>query len=523
MVASAVRIDLTDKRELDATHRRLMNDTWQEDAWEYYDFIGEIKYTATLLSNVLSRVRIYPAFVTDISSVPSSLVSIPDFDKHTVETSAEAIRTLTSGNGGMSGLLRNASLNLFIAGECYLIKEPARLSKNLPEKWSIRSVSEIVVGNVGKGKKTAMQIRSRRDTPATEWIPIPEGSFVGRLWRSHPRYTEEADSSIRGVLELLDELLLANRQARINTKSRMHAGILGIPDDIDNAYQSDGDLDETSDNMADMSDDASQSFQDELLHALTAPIKDEADASSIVPLILRGSKEAIAAIKYITLDRSIDPLLLQRAEAVMNRVLAGLDIPKDVVNGLAAVKYSNAVMIEESLYKAHVEPLVLMIVDQLTEVFYRPYLVASGVDPEIASRCVLWYDPSAITTRTNKADAALELYNANAISEAALRRAHGFPESDAPTQNEKAWRLSAKQGLISEPIMEALIKYNIPDLFSMARQNELQNTDPSTQGDLSKALGGDAPPAASSDIITPDASTPASKPTPPAPTDLVEP
>ena len=511
MTASAVRINLKDSRQVDATARRLQHDTWQDDVWEYYDLIGEVKFTANMLANVLSRIRLYPALITDNSTVPSNLSSIKDYDLDTIKIASDALDILSTGNGGISGLLRDAGLNMFVAGECYLVQEPARFSTGTTSKWQIRSVSEIVVEKGRDGDK--ISIKPRRDARREDHIDLNDDMFCGRMWRNHGRYSDEADSSLRGLLELLDELLVANREARIASRSRLGNGILAIPDDFDAAFQSDGDYGEDGE-MAELSDDESQSFQEALIEALSAPVNDENSVAGIFPTIIRGPKEAIAAIRHISIGKNLDPEAQIRADKILDRVLAGMDVPKDVVTGLASVKYSNAVMIEEALYKAHIEPLVLMIVDQLTEVFYRPFLLENDVHPDIVAKSTLWYDPSAITTKPSKAESASEGFEKGIISESAWRRSHGFPEADAPTQNEKAWRLAQDQGLISEPIMEALIKFNIPELYEMARAAETAKIAPEDQSALSEALGGEAP-AAPDDIMTTNEDETA--------TDLVEP
>lgn len=514
MTASAVRVDLKDSRQVDATARRLQTDTWQDDVWEYYDLIGEVKFTATMLASVLSRIRLYPALITDNSTVPSNLSSIKDYDVNIIELASDALDTLATGNGGISGLLRDAGLNMFVAGECYLVEEPGRLSTGTTPKWQIRSVSEIVVEKMGRGKADRISIKPRRDAHKDDYIVLTPDAFCGRMWRNHPRFSDEADSSLRGLLELLDELLISNREARINSRSRLGNGILAIPDDFDAAFQSDGDYDESDSEMAELTDDAQDTFQELLLAGLSAPINDENSTAGLLPTMIRGPKEAIAAIRHISLGKNLDPETQIRADKVLDRILAGMDVPKDVVTGLASVKYSNAVMIEEALYKAHIEPLVLMIVDQLTEVFYRPFLLENGVDPKIVRKSTIWYDPSAITTKPSKAEAASEGFDKGIISEAAWRRSHGFPEADAPTQNEKAWKLAQAQGLISEPIMEALIKFNIPELYEMARTAEMANTAPKDQAALDTALGGEET-TSSDDIITTNDNETA--------TDLVEP
>ena len=98
------------------------------------------------------------------------------------------------------------------------------------------------------------------------------------------------------------------------------------------------------------------------------------------------------------------------ADAALDRMLQGIDLPKDIVTGLADVKYANGLVITDDVYRAHIEPLVLMLVDSLTSVYLRPKLEAAGVPPQLIERIVFWYDPSAIVTRPDRSQAANEGY-----------------------------------------------------------------------------------------------------------------
>ncbi|UDL16763.1 portal protein [Arthrobacter phage Atuin] len=501
LTSSAARVDLKNKREVEAINKRRQQDKWQEEAWEYFDLIGEIKASATLIASVMSRVNLYGAYVDDSSSVPSSVRRVEGLDEAFVKTVEDTLWWLESGNGGTSGLLRTAALNMFVTGECYLVREPARFSSGEGEKWQIRSIDEIASTT---GRNSQVVIKPRRDSKPVDYIPLPQNGYVCRMWRPHPRFADEADSSLKGVLDTCDELLLINRLSAATAKSRLNAGLLFVPDGLSNVTQSDGNLDGEEGAMA---DDVSDSFEEDLIDTMTTPISDVSSASAIVPIVLRGPEDLGEKIIHIKFERALDPQLVQRADKALERILAGLDIPMDVAKGLSGVKYSNAILIEEQLYKAHIEPMILLIVDQLTVGFLRPALRAQGVSEDLVQRATIWYDPSAITAKPSKAEAATILFDKNAISLQALRRANGFSESDAPSELERVQRLAYERAVLSDALSESLLDTMVPEeVKEAARQQQLATSDPASANALSQALGGDpnaAPAPAGTDTMNP--------------------
>ncbi len=140
-------------------------------------------------------------------------------------------------------------------------------------------------------------------------------------------------------------------------------------------------------------------------------------------------------------------------------------MPKDVVTGLANVKYSNALQIDETLYKTHIEPLMLLIADALTVVYLRPYLLANGFVDSDVSRITVWYDPSAISTRNDRASDADMGFDKMAISLSTWRHAHGFSDADAPTPEELAIRMFFEKGMLTPELTEAALAALAPDMM----------------------------------------------------------
>lgn len=513
ITAAAVQIAINDKGEVERFKQRRTGGSsdWQSESWEYYDAIGEIKYAFNLVASVVSRIRLYAAAVDNPAESPVPVHNSDVVDQRLASAAERALSRLDSAYGGQAGLLRDAALNLSVSGECYLVQFPARKGSGVPESWDIRSTDELQVD-----AKNQYLIIPRRDIVtsggknAAAALKLPNTSFVGRIWRAHPRYSEEADSSMRGLLDLCAELLLLNRTFRATARSRLNAGALYLPDGLSVAASPDPDYpyDDENNLSPDMTaEEAADEFEDQLIDAMTTPIRDEDSASAVVPLIIRGPAELGDRIKQFKFERSFDPSLAQRADRVLERILQGLDVPKDVVTGLANVKYSNALQIDEALYKAHIEPLMLIIVDALTVMYLRPALLSAGFREEDVKRVCLWYDPSQVATRNDRAADADSGFDRMAVSFDTWRRAHGFSTADAPEAKEVALRLLMEKGTISPELTQQMINMISPDIMNKIREvqqaESVAPVPPEIEQILNQAAGTPAPAPAPTEEVPP--------------------
>lgn len=483
ITAAAAQMAINDKGEIAKFKQRRSGGSsdWQSEAWEYYDAIGEVKYAFNLVASVVSRIRLYAAVVDNPAETPISVRNSDVIDERLANAAERVLARLDSAYGGQAGLLKDAALNLCVSGECYLVHFPERLGSKLPESWDIRSIDELQLD-----ARNNYTIVPRRDVltssnsgSANSSYKLPSNAFVGRIWRAHPRYSEEADSSMRGLLDMCAELLLLNRTFRATARSRLNAGALYLPDGLSVAASPDPDYpydDENAINPGVTAEEAQDEFEDALMDAMTTPIRDEDSASAVVPLIIRGPAELGDKIKQFKFERSFDPALAQRADRVLERILQGLDVPKDIVTGLANVKYSNALQIDEALYKAHIEPLMLLIADALTVVYLRPALIASGFAEADVQRLVIWYDPSQVATRNDRAADADAGFDRMAVSYETWRRAHGFSTADAPDAKELAIRMLAEKGSISPELTQAMLSALAPGILDAARDAQQQQS-----------------------------------------------
>jgi hypothetical protein len=460
---------------------------WQREAWEYYDAIGEVKYAFSLLAAVMSRVRLYSGLILDPDAPPSSISTLQrrkanqtaleqekdvsdalsppvEITQEVIDAVDDVIRDLGSGHGGIPGLLRTYCINMSVPGECYLIRHQNR--------WSIRSTEEVQLRKVD-GKAVLKRMRSSNSASSVMGSAgeetLPKNAFIGRIWRPHPRFTGEPDSSMLALREMCDELLTLQRMIRAIARSRMNAGLLFVPDGISASSSS------QTESMADAELEVDP-FEQELMLALTAPVSDEANASTVVPMLARGPVELGKDIRYMSFSRDSDRGLIERADRTLDRILQGIDVPKDVVTGLANVKYSNAVQIDEALYKSHVEPLALLLCDALTTMYLRPALASRfpEMDESVLAKIAIWYDPTEVVTKPDPAQAASEGYDRYALSGDAWRRAHGFADTDAPDEDELARRVALERATVPPEIAASLIRSTLPEVFNKAQAENVE-------------------------------------------------
>lgn len=434
MVAGAQVINLNKARTRNPIRT---SQAWQIAAWDYTDQIGEMKYAFGLISGIVSRAVIFPAVNVAHDEVPvdtkdylNSVTEGQDAEEITraCKLASEYMSELVS----QSEILRRLAMNFGIAGECYLV--------NLSE-WTIASISEIKPG-------TPPKLQRYRD--ATKAIDLPKNTYIARLWRAHGRWSGEADSSVLGVLDQAEKIVLFDQVIRAVSRSRLGAGIVYYPSGLVPA--------------------SGRSIEEALAEVTTEPVEDEASQGTVVPLLLSGPSELGKELKRIDLARELDPQMIQASETAMDRLLAGLDIPKDIISGLADVRYSNALVIDDSLYKAHIEPMLMLICDALTDAYLRPRLRKAGIDSTVIDQIVVWYNPSNIVTRPDRSQSANEGYDRFLLSGEAWRNTRGYNELDAPSPEELIRRLALEKTQIPPDMATAMLEHLYPEFFQVQRK-----------------------------------------------------
>jgi hypothetical protein len=466
---------------------------WQTQAWQAFEAIGEVHYAVSLLGAVMSRVRLYIGVTTHADQPPSHiddyLATLKDADPtpadsrtaNTLQEARHLLSALTANTpGGEGGMLRQIGINLSVPGELYL-------ANTAPGRWEIASTDELVKHPDGTYALRSLRTGDSQPGPTsararTSDQPLPPDAFVARIWRSHPRYSREPDSSLLGVLDSCEQLVLLQQTLRSITRSRMGAGLVFIPEGIATSLNLDGQTD---------------AVEEAITRAAMTAVEDEASSDTVVPLVLKGPAELGKEIRWIPYGRPIEDQLVTLIDRTLERIMQGLDIPKDIVAGLANVRYSNAIVIDDNLYRSHIEPLVLLATDALTSVYLRPNLIRStDPDPQALSnpdhlinRVVIWADTSAVVTRPDRSQAANEGFDKRILSADAWRDARGFSDADAPTPEELLQRTVLDRGQIPPDLVQTLLELVAPAFFNQLQAGTAEQL-PSEVSDLLLPNGG---------------------------------
>lgn len=513
LVSSSARVRLSNKSEVEAIRQRSSTSiAWQTAAWQCYNLVGEVNYAFNYAASVLSRVRYHAAVVLALDNAPvdvSDAVQVTTDDNGSTRGMPGGIDPRLAkraayfmqkfgGRSGMVPIAKAFALNYQVAGECYLIC--------LDDQWSCRSTSEVKINAANQATLQPSQSVGTM-TPKR----LKKGTPIGRVWNQHPQYSADPDSSLRAVLSDCEELILLARLIRVTARARLNAGILFVPDTMSAAGRTIADEDDLTqgEGTGDGGDgelegveivDDDDEFEKELFTTLTAPVSAEDNAAAIVPMLVRGPADEGEKIKHILLNREVTTELANRSKDVLNRVLQGINAPKELATGISSSRYNNAQLIDEQSYKALVEPLALVLADAITDIYLRPMLRADAEVQEWAKdnetikeqieQIVCWYDPSEVVTPVDQSASSNDGWDRNVLSDSAWRKAHGFSDSDKPSEKELAMRLALKQVAVPPDVQQALLRVVLPTIYGKGQEASGQANGVGIPPDLQSLLEG---------------------------------
>ncbi|MEV4122934.1 hypothetical protein [Micromonospora sp. NPDC049645] len=436
MVAAATIVQQSTLRSV-ASHK-----PWQEQAWEYYDSVGELHSAVGWLGHALSRCKLYVGELPDDATQGDP--------KPTANNQAQQpLDELFGGPAGHAGMLSRLAVHLSVPGESFVIaldvdtpddttSTPTPTPLGLDgqpvvdpgvRRWLVASTDEFEQDK-GSGRVTVQLPDSDRKVTVDV-----DRSTVLRLWRPHARRAWDADSPSRACLDALRELVTCSAHINASLESRLAgAGMLVMPASA--TIPTNGQDDEPGDELHDDPQYA------KLIEAMVTPIGDRDSASAVVPIMVRVDDTSAAKIQYITFATPLDANVQKLREAAIRRLALGLDVPPEVLLGMTDANHWTGWQIEESAVKLSVEPLLTLIVNALTDNYLRPALRALGVGD--AERYVIWYDVSELVLRPNRFEQAVALWREGLLGAQAVLREGGFSEQDVPTSAERAEALLVK-------------------------------------------------------------------------------
>ena len=394
LVASAVRLPVVRRNSVNPQTK-----PWQAESARLYDVIGELRFVANWVGQVLSRARLVP------------VQGIDPYVEVKEGPVKEALDAYYGGWQGQQEMQRQTGIHLTVTGECYHVYYAKE------DRWAVLAYDKVKQ----QGKKVTADF-----SDGMGHVELTSGSDITiRVWNPHPMNPEEADSPVRANLTTLQEIERCNQHIQATLTSRLAgAGILFMPNEV------------TFPKPEDAPPDASNAdlFMSTLGEAMMTPIGDPGSPSAVVPIVVMTPGENLSDIKWQTFWSELSDQIITVRDAAIKRFALGMDVPPEVLTGLADTNHWNAWLVDEASVKAHTEPRLQVIANAITTAYLWPAIDGVVSDPR---QYGITADTTNIRLRPNKGSEAIELFDRDELSGAALRRETGFDDSDEPSDDER--------------------------------------------------------------------------------------
>lgn len=426
--------------------RTQTNADWQREGWYFFDVIGELRGPLVWIANAVSQADVHATELDPETGKPTG----PSDDATAKVVAAQVL----GGPARRGGLLRVLALCWQVAGEAWVIVKPtpAKRGKTQPDEWIVLPPSKV------KAKGQGAAARWTYTDPMTgDEVLLEPSARLFRVWCPHPADYVQADSSVRPALPICREVEKSSQNISARLDSRLaSAGLLALADELDFPK---GDHETTA-----------LAFMDELLAAAETGIQQPGTAAAVVPLVFNAPGELISsggAATFIDTATEFVSSVVELRNDALTRLAATLDMPKDVAAGTQGeANHWSAWQVEESTYKIFIEPLLKEIGDAITEQWFRPALVATGMDPERAEQFEIGWDTTAIVARPDDTENLRDLYDRVLISDEYMLSENGVPEDAMPDDEERTRRLLEKwvagaPTLLADPNVAGALGFDI--------------------------------------------------------------
>lgn len=383
-------------------------ETWQQAMWGIYDETPEVHYGLNFKRGAATRVRFFAA---EYSDDPEA-----DPEPTTNQQVIDIVEGLDQGQG-LSEMVGELIIHLDVAGEGYIVG-------TTPDDYASATTT---AADEAPLDALVWHAFSAHELQSDKWKALLKSgqAIAYRVWRPHPYQGSRPDSPLRAVSKVASELWDLTSLGQAQSRSRIPSKILVLAQDM--MLVQDASNPNPNDSIADL-----------LGQMMIRPVMDPSDAGSVVPIIIEAPRDMVAqGAGWDVIDLARDMTQIsEREERLIRRVAAGLDLPPEIILGMADINHWGAWLIDEQAVKTHVDPPVRLIIDSITKAYVRQALIEGGMSPDEAQQYTIWRDLSHLVQREDRSTAAKDLFRLGAVGFETLRQANGFGPEDAPTVDE---------------------------------------------------------------------------------------
>lgn len=425
VVGSAARItEHSFKKTLSST------ETWQKEAMELRDRVGEFRFVTNAIGNAVSRARLFAA---------KEVASGEPEEAHEDSLPAKIVSMFGTGISGRSELLQRMATLRAIIGQAYLIGtvedrgSPLAMSN---VSWNVYSPDEVDFHTA--------RLRLKGENQEWESYSLREGSeqaYVIRSWKPHPNNRWQADSAGLASLPVLKVIAGLTRRTQRDLDSRLIGnGIYVIPEGSMIPRAREDDL----------------GLMGELIEVAETAISDDASASATIPILLQ-IPDGAEMPQHQTFSTPFDESTGSLLDRYIARLALSMDVAPEVLTGYGDANRWNAWASKDETISTFFEPEAEDICNDLTDELLRPLLEHTSYNPD---EWLVWYDLGRLKQRPNRSAEAEALYAVGGITLDSYVEELGFEEHDIPVITAESLALKAVVAdpmLIADPGVDALV------------------------------------------------------------------
>lgn len=410
---------------------------WQGDAWDAYDITGQGRFVANSVANAISRCRLYIAKLD-----PDTGEILGEADDPRLKPFVAS--PLGTGNRRRENL-RLVALNLFVAGEYYLVGEAARPGADGGrDKWYV--VSSFDFDRKGTQGDKAFKVTRPQMVGGGVAVLVPGRDVICRVWTPHPKHATEADSPFRAALPDLSILATIRKREAAELDSRLTgAGIMMWPQSVD------------------FGKEGIKGFTDKLIDHASEIVSDPAHPNSLIPEMVTMNADDIEKVRVINFWSEVSNVLGELTERKVLSLAQSMDAPVTMTLGTSEGNHWEAWLQAEETITTHYDPILSRNADALTNVYLHPGIERQddGLNPDEYTYA---FDTSPLRIRGDRLGDDMNLWDRTLISDETLRTSAGRTDDDAPSDDEARTRfmrelVKANPQLVTDPGVVALLGF----------------------------------------------------------------
>ncbi|MCV7424352.1 hypothetical protein H7K45_27780 [Mycobacterium yunnanensis] len=392
-------------------------ETWQDEAWELFDLVGELGCYIRWRARSCSRVKVVASEIDPDTGQPTGGIADDNTEGRKV---AAIVASIAGGPLGQAELIERSVQILGVPGEYW----NAILQTDEGERWLAVSRKQMKASQKNRDGITIVLPEGGEHE-----FDAAKGDGMFRVWNAHANMPTEADSPVRSNLSPLREIVRTTAKIENADKSRLaNNGLLIIPTEASlPSAQAPVSANKPGGEDTAQPQSASKTLQRLIVDANEIGLRDPASQVSISPIVIGAPAEHVDKIKHVTFGKDVSEVEIKKRDAAVLRFARGIDMEPDQLLGLGDVNHWNGHLLSDQDVNMHVKPVMKTVLQAWYRNAVRPLLVKAKIDP---TKYVLVVDASDLTADPDKTDEAKDANAVGALRNAALLKHLGLPEDD---------------------------------------------------------------------------------------------